>query len=213
MISHLSPTLKRVSTEIRPQDLLLQKGSWCRFSDAFPDTHKWAKGKAFEVSQEPMLVPYAKSYILPETDYVNVPLDNSTAGLKLYPENEGVLYECLVGLKEGNYLVHVFFASTDYYIHHLGETSMYPVVTDANLKYLGGFKPSDTPADCPLLKLYFIKDMPAFYLKPLILEGVDFEKVSILFWINKCKLTEIKLTDEVKAKALLISWHTELKGY
>lgn len=213
MISHLSPVLKRVATEVRPQDLLLTKGAWVRFSDEFPDTHKWARGKLFEVKEEPLLVPYAASYTLPRSDYKDVDLSNATAGIKLYPQNEGVLYECLIGLKPGEYLVHIYIPK-DKYVYSLGESSMYPEVSDASRKYLGGFKPEDTPDVCPLLKFYFIKDQPAFYLRFYVLESVDFDKCTALLWVNKCRLQLVEApTKEQVDRAKLISWVTELPGY
>lgn len=210
MISHLSPVLKRVATEVRPQDLLLTKGAWVRFSDKFPDPYKWAKGKLFEVEKEPLIVPYAASYTLPGSDYKDVDLSNSTAGIKLYPESEGVIYECLIGLKPGEYLVHIYITK-DKYVYALGESTMYPQIGDASKKYLGAFKPEDTPAECPLLKLYFINAIPAFILRFYVLESVDFDKCTALLWLNKCRLQEVAApTKEQVDRAKLISWAEEL---
>lgn len=213
MIVQLSPVLHRVTTYTRPEDLLLTKGAWVRFSDLWPDTHKWAKGKTFVVTQEPIIVPYGASYVLPGADYKDIDLSNATAGLKLYPENEGVLYETLLGFKPGDYLCHIYIPK-DKYVYALGETSMFPNVADASLKYLGAKTPLDSPHTAPLLKLFSIKDMAAYILRLYVLEGVDFEKCSLAFQINKCQLQEIpNPTPEQLTKALLLRYYTELTGF
>lgn len=213
MIVQLSPVLARVATYTRPEDLLLTKGAWVRFSEAWPDTHRWAKGKVFEVEQEPLIVPYAASYILPGDDYKDIDLSNATEGLKLYPENEAVLYETLVGFKPGEYLCHIYIPK-DKYVYALGEASMYPDVADAARKYLGAKTHLDSPHTAPLLKLYCIKDMPAFILRLYVLEDVDYEKVTVTFQVNKTQLREIvNPTPEQLVKALLVRHYTELTGF
>lgn len=217
MLSHLSPLLARVSTEVKPSDLLLKKGAWVRFSDKFKDTTKWARGRLFEVEEEPMFVHYARSYTLPASDWKDLDLSNATNGLKLYPEDENVVYQIAVGFKPGEYITHVFIPK-DKFLYRLGYTSMYPVTdtsgTDyATLKYLGAFNPDDSPFDSPLLFLYAIKDISSFYLRPFILEGVDYEKVTIGFGINKCKLKLIETpTKEQLERGMFIPYYEELTG-
>lgn len=210
MLTTLSPLFHRVATQVRPEDLLLQKGSWVHFSRAWPSTWSWASGKSFGVSEEPLLVRYARSYVLPESDYQDYDLSNATAGLKLYPEEQGMLYQCALGLKPGNYIVHLF-VPTNRYIYALGEATMYPDVANANLRYLGALRPEDSPHDSPLTFLYFIKDAPAFILRLYVLAGTSYEKVTLEFSINKCKLREVALTEEQAAKALRIAYYTEFQ--
>ncbi|GAI38217.1 unnamed protein product, partial [marine sediment metagenome] len=112
------------------------------FSEAFPDAHKWAKGKYFEI-KESVLVSYDKGYILPENDYKNLDLSNATADLKLYPESEGVVYEALIGLKPGNYQVGLYIPGVNDYLLALGDTSSYPDLTDDERKYLAAITPDD----------------------------------------------------------------------
>lgn len=214
MISQLSPTLHRASVELRPQDLLLQKGSWVRFSTGFPSTHKWAKGKTFEVSLDPVVVPYELSYIIPEDDYKDVDLSNSTAGEKLYPENEGVLYQIAMGFKPGDYLTHVYIPK-DKYIYKLGDSSMYPDTAHVKKRYLGAKTNKESPDTAPLLNLYAIKDMDAFFLRFYVIDdAVAFEKCTAQLFINKCKLLELEEpTPEQEQKAQLIPWYEELTGY
>lgn len=214
MITELSPLLARVSTEVNPKDLILSKNSWVYFSKAWPDSWKWAKGKLFEVSEEPVLVRYPQSYILPGSDYKNVDLSNATNGLKLYPDMEGVLYQCAIGFKPGAYIVGIYTPSTAKYVYHLGDSSMIPDVTSATMKYLGAKRPEDSPANSPLLFFYFIKDSPAMYLQPYILKSETYEHVTFEFFVNKCKLTEIPgATEEDVEKARRIAFYTELTGF
>ena len=218
MLSHLSPIMANVSTYAKPEDLLLQKGSWVSFSENFKDTQKWAKGNLFEVEEEPMLVRYARSYTLPASDWKDLDLSNSTNGLDLYPVDEGVLYQIAIGFKPGEYVTHVYIPK-DKYVYRLGESSMYPVVDTgstnyATHKYLGAFNPSDSPFDAPLLFMYVIKDISAFYLRPFILEGVDFDKVTIGFYINKCKLNQIETpSKEQTERAMRIEYYEQLTGF
>lgn len=213
MITELSPLLHKVSTEVKPEDLLLQKESWVYFSPEWPDTWDWASGKLFSVKEEPVVVPYAKSYILPDQDYKDLDLSNATNGLKLYPEDEGVLYQCAIGFKLGNYVTHIY-VPTNRYVYALGESTMYPDVDDADKLYLGAKKPEDSPAGAPTLFLYFIKDSPAFVLRTYVLRGLDYDKVGFDFAINKCKLEEIKNpTEDMIRKALRVAYYTELSGF
>jgi len=213
MISQLQQLFATVATQVKPEDLFLQKESWVYFSEAWPDTWRWASGRLFRVKDEPVIVPYSKSYILPGEDYKKIDLSNSTSGLKLYPEDQGVLYQCALGFKPGNYITHIYVPS-EKYVYHLGESTMYPDVTDADKLYLGAKRPSDSLAEAPLLFLYFIKDAPAFYLWPYVLAGVDFEKVTFELTINKCRLEEIPSpTEDQIRKAKRIAFYTELVGF
>lgn len=214
MITELSPLLSRVATEVKQEDLILQKKAWVYFSASWPGTWKWASGKLFEVSEEPILVKYPASFILPASDYKNLDLSNSTNGLKLYPESEGILYQAAVGFKPGDYITNLYVPSTSKYVYQLGDSSMFPAVDNATTRYLGAKRPEDSPAKSPLLFLYFIKGSPPFYLQPYVLESVSYEQVTIEFNINKCKLTEIPSPDEdMVKKARRIAFYTELTGF
>ena len=212
MLSHLSPLVARVATYVKPEDLLLTKGAWVKFSAQHKKS--WARGKLFEVIDTPMLVNYPVSYILPGDDYKDIDLSNATGGLNLYPEAEYVLYQIALGFKPGDYIVHIYISGTDKYIYRLAETSMYPDISSATLKYLGAFDPESSPFDAPLLFLYAIKGVDPIYLRPYVLEGVDYEKVTMLFKINKCKLREIENpTEEQLERALYIPYYEELTGW
>lgn len=212
MIAQLSPLLSRVSTQVRPEDMLLQKGAWVYFSPSWPGTFAWARGRLFEVIEEPLLVRYAASYILPGSDYRDVDLSNVTAGLKLYPDDEGVLYECAVGLKPGSYLMHIYIPKGKY-VFALRDPNMFPDVTDSDKRYLGAKMPSDSPHTSPLLFLYFIKDAPAVSLRLYVTEDVSYDKVPIEFQVNKCRLVEIPATADQIKRAKRIAYHEELLGF
>ncbi|MBA7610064.1 hypothetical protein ES703_17269 [subsurface metagenome] len=184
------------------------------FSEAFPDAHKWCKGKYFEI-KESVLVSYDRGYILPGDDLVtagistkNLDLSNATAGLKLYPESEGVAYECLIGLKPGNFQIGLYIPGVNDYLLALGDTSSYPDLADDERKYLAAITPDDTPYDNPLLKLWAVKDMAAWILKLYVLSGVEFEKCVLGFRIAKHRLEEISKPD-VFSK---VDYFTTLRG-
>ncbi len=213
MITQLTPLFAKVSTNVKPQDFFLQKGSWVRFTDHWPDTHKWARNKTFMVQHEPIIVPYENSYILPGSDYKDVDLSNSTNGLKLYPDNEGVLYQIAIGFKKGDYVNHIYVPSGKY-IYSLGYATMYPDVSSAANLYLGAKTSTESSPEYPLLHIYAIKDMAAFILRHYVLGGVDFENCSVKFYINKCELQEMtNPTPDQKEKALLMRYYTELTGF
>lgn len=212
MIVSLSPSLARTSTYLKLQDFLLVEGSWVKFTNNWPDTYEWAKGNCFEVI-EAQLVKYPDSYILPGGDYKDVDLSNADSGIKLYPADENVLYEIALGLKPGDYFI-ILYVPKDLYVHALGEKSMYPIITDADKKYLGAKYPEDSPHTSPLIKLYAIKDGPAWYIRQYVDGGVDFDKVSIEYNVNKCKLKLIPApTEQQLREALEIDWHTEIRGF
>jgi hypothetical protein len=177
------------------------------FTEAWPDAHKWAKGKYWEI-KETALVSYDKGYILPGDDHKNLDLSNATGALKLYPESEGIVYEILVGLKPGNYQIGLYIPGVNDYLLALGDTSAYPDLTDAERRYLAAITPEDTPYDNPLLKLWAIKDMASWILKLYILPGVDFSKAVIGFRIAKHRLEEIPKPDVFTS----IKHFLEIKG-
>lgn len=177
------------------------------FTEAWPDAHKWAKNKYWEI-KETALVSYDRGYILPGEDYKNLDLSNATDGLKLYPESEGVVYEILIGLKPGNYQIGLYIPGVNDYLLALGDTSMYPDLTDTARKYLAAITPDDTPYDNPLLKLWAIKNMAAWILKDYILPGVDYDNSILGFKLAKHRLGEISKPDVFTT----IKYFNEIKG-
>lgn len=216
MITELAAAFARVSVEARPQDLFLKKGSWVQFSKQWPAEHAWASGKIFSVSQEPVIVTFPMSWIIPGGDYVDVnlatvPTAFTTTVLNLYPAKQGVLYQAAIGLKNYDFFMQIGIPAAQQYVYKLGASYMYPIITDANLKYLGQKTYKDSPDTAPLLFFYFINNQPFFFLRLYALEGKDFEKISVVFYINKCQLEPAVGANP--QQALLVPYYSELTEY
>ncbi len=216
MISNLAPAFSRVSVEARPADLFLQKGSWVQFSKAWPNEQAWASGKLFSVKEQPVVVTFPMSWIIPGGDYVDVnlatvPTQFTTTVLNLYPAKQGVLYQAALGIKAGDFFIQIGIPAAQQYVYKLGASYMYPIITDANLKYLGQKTHKDSPDTAPLLFFYFINNQPYFFLRLYALEGKDFEKISVVFYINKCQLELAPMANP--QQALLIPYYSELTEY
>ncbi|GAH11417.1 unnamed protein product, partial [marine sediment metagenome] len=146
-----------------------------------------------------------------ENDWADIDLSNAAAGVNLYPDKDQSLFEVWFGFKPGNYLVHTL-VPTDRYLHTLEESTMYPSMTSATLRYLGPCKPTDSPYDDPRLVMYFVNDLEPVVLRLLVDTGIDFEKIVISVMVNKCKLKEIKTpTPEQRNRAKLIRYYEELR--
>lgn len=225
MISQLSPAFARVSVQAKPEDLFLKKGSWVKFTDKWPSDHNWAKGKLFSVANDPLVVTFPMSYVLPGGDYTDVNLANLPSGfsktvLNLFPAKQGVLYQTGVGIKEGDFFVQVGIPAAQQYVYRLGQSYMYPIITDANLKYLGQKTYRDSPERAPLLFFYFVYNLAYFFMRVYALEGKDFEKCTVTFYVNKCDLQQIPPQasgspaffeyEKMQQQAMLVPYFTEL---
>ncbi len=232
MISELSPAFAKVSVQAKPEDLFLKKDSWVQFSKAWPSEQGWASGNLFRVVNNPVVVTFPMSYVLPGGDYTDVNLANLPSGftttvLNLYPSKQGVVYQAGVGIKKGDFFIQVGIPAAQNYVYRLGQSFMYPLITDANLKYLGEKTYRDSPDDAPLLFFYFLYNQPYFFLRIYALEGKDFEKCSIVFYINKCDLglipppplvanptpqqtAALQNYQRMQREATLVPWYEEL---
>ncbi len=219
MITQLAPAMARVSVQARPEDLFLGKGSWVQFSKAWVGDTKWVAGKLFQVIGDPIVVPFPMSWIIPGGDYVDVNLANLPTGfafnqLNLYPNNPGVIYQVGIGIQRDDFFVQLGIPSPQKYIYNLGQAFMFPDISNANLKYLGQKTWRDSPVNAPLWFLYFIYNNPYVYFRIYALEGKDFEKCRIVFWVNKCGVQEIpNPTPDMQNKALYLPWYEELTKY
>ena len=185
---------------IKPAVKVVLPDWWLKFSDAFPDTLDHVKGKTMRVLAQQQ-VKHELSWTIKEACYKDINLSNEDAGEKLYPDASNNLYEMLIGFKPGNYLCHVFFPA-DQPVYRLDQPDMVPLISSASLKYLGAIRPSDSPVDNPIFKLYLV-----FKLKPIILrlyadDGVDYEKISLELTINRCLMREGVPPPEVKPKPI-----------
>lgn len=223
MLTELSPTLTRSLTSVKPEDLLLKKGSWIQFSNAWVGDQNWAAGKSFEVANEPLVVKYPVSRRAPAAHYCDIDLSNlvnpsstipaATAifSWQMYPVKTQQLYQIAVGLKPGNYFVQTFIPANKY-IYTVGATSVYPDINSPIWRYLGAKYPKDSPAEAPVWFIYTLWNMVPIILR-LYADGADFEKMTIEFKINKCQLAPKVLTDEQRARALLLEYSSELVGF
>lgn len=236
MIKDYSPILAKAAISIKPEDILARKGSWFKFSSKWPkgSYYDWATGGVFKVSSDPILTKYPISRVLYSQDYVYLDISNqvppgtvgATFSLQMYPADTMVIYQIVVGMRKGNYFVQLFIPKS-IYVYNLGSNSIYPDITNSTYRYLGAKRPEDSPADAPLWTLYAISQQPAFIIAPYVDQGINFEKASLEFNINKCQLTAINetLTDangktflnpeyiEAKEKGTLIEYYTELTGF
>jgi len=189
---------------------LLQEGHFVRFTDMWPDTLSEVKGKLFQIEKTNQ-VPYDISRIIPENDYCDIDLSNSSSAENVYPENSKTLYETLIGFKPGNYLVH-FYIPAGEYLHRLEQTGMVPDVSSTTRKYLGARKPEDSPYDDKRIFSYSIRDLEPLILRTYVDTGIDYEKVVIGLLVNKCYLKQIPSpTAEQMRLAKKIQYYTELR--
>ncbi len=216
MITNLAPAFGRVSVGVRPQDLFLQKGSWVQFSKVWPAEHAWAAGNLFTVSQDPVVVTFPMSWTIPGGDYVDinlatVPSAFTTTLLNMYPAKQGVVYQAAVGIKQSDFFVQIGIPAAQQYVYKLGASYMYPLITDPNLKYLGEKTFNDSPLNAPLLFFYLINNMPYFFLRVYALEGKNWEKCTLNFYVNKCQLA---LAPQANPQnALYIPYYSELTEF
>lgn len=221
MIIELAKLFGRADISVRPEDVLAKKGSWFKFSSQFPNSANfaWASGRTFEVAADPVLTKFPVALKLPGSDYQlldlsnqNIPNMSSPPGisgsLQAYPAQTGILYEIAVGLHPGNYIVQLFVPKSQY-VYTVGATSIFPDIANQYYRYLGAKRPQDSPERSPLWKLYAIYSQTAFILAPFV-DGVDFDKVTIDLYINKCPLREVLAKSMTAQAAALAATQTPL---
>jgi len=171
---------------------LLKVGNLVKFVGEFTD--EITDGTIVEV-QNAVVVNFRKGFVIPPEDRIEILFDNSDKGLKLYPTSTDTFYEILMGFKaDGSFLMYPQFPA-GHYPFRLQESTMYPD-TDANdyRKYVGAFKPEDSPINEPKLRTYTLKS-----LEPLVLEisneGSDYGKLIIEFTINKVQFRKVPLAE------------------
>jgi len=216
VITDLSPLLHKSTPLVRSDELQLQKGSWVKFSNLWPNDQKtgWASGNTFVVSQDTLLVDYPVSANIVNQDYAVFDLTNQVnptipgvahptaaqAGtLQMYPVNPYILYQIAVGMKPGKYFLQLQIPRGTVPIYQLGSSAITPNINDPVYRYLGAKYPKDSPADSPTWFLYSILNAPQIALLAFM-DGGDTEaagtlygKVTIDFKVNKASLTEITL--------------------
>ena len=189
---------------------LLQKGFFVKFTDEWPDTLPHVKGKFFRVARVNQ-VNQDLPYILPSNDFRDVDFSNQTGGVNLYPEGSGTLYEVALGFKPGNYQVQ-FYIPAGEFVSRLEQAGMVPDVTVAARRYLGAFKPEDSPYEDKRILLYFVKDLEPMILRTFVDTGCDYEKAVFGVTVNKCYLDEMKTpTADQLARSKEILYYSQLR--
>jgi len=189
---------------------LLQKGFFVKFTDEWPETLPYVKGKFFRIARVNE-VNQDLPYILPSNDYRDVDFSNQTGGVNLYPETTRTLYEVALGFKPGNYQVQ-FYIPAGEFVSRLEQAGMVPDVTVVARKYLGAFKPEDSPYDDKRILLYFVKDLEPLIARTFVDTGCDFEKCVLGVTVNKCYLEELKTpTSEQLARSKELLYYSQLR--
>jgi hypothetical protein len=192
------------------QPRLLQKGFFVKFTNEWPDTLPYVKGKFFQIARTNQ-VNHDLSYILPSGNYRDVDFSNQVGGVNLYPENTKSLFEVALGFKKDNYQVQ-FYIPAGEFVNRLEQAGMVPNVASATLKYLGAFKPEDSPYEDKRILLYFLKDLEPLIARTFVDTGCDFAKVVFGLTINKCYLEEMKTpTADQLARARTVLYYSEMR--
>ncbi|KKK52928.1 hypothetical protein LCGC14_3099950, partial [marine sediment metagenome] len=128
---------------------LLQEGYLVNFPGGWPSSLQHVQDKTFRIDVVNQ-VPYSRSYIIPTGDYRDIDLSNGTGTFQesIYPENNETLFEVSLGLRPGNYVVHMYVPATRH-IHSLEYASMTPDVGSATKVMLGARQPKDSPTTTP----------------------------------------------------------------
>jgi len=199
-----------VTLETKAQARILLPNHWVKFSDTFPGYLKHVGGKTMRVAKQ-VQVTYELSWILKEACYIDVNLSNEDTGQKLYPGADDNVYEMLIGLKPGNYYIIPYFPA-EQPLYRLDYPTMTPLVADAALKYLGTVKPSDSPYlgnktgfeawSLATFRLYLVNELKPVILRVVTEDGVDYEKCTLEFFVNRCQMEEGTPPDNVSPKRI-----------
>lgn len=168
---------------------LLQAGFLVRFTNVayWPDH---VRGKTFKILQK-QETAYVISCIIPGGDYIDINLSNQEAGEKLYPIADDRLTELVIGFKPGEYIIEPRYPANRA-IYRLDYATMEPNIADEDLRWLGAWKPEDSPAEDPRIHLFLVKGENPIYLRAYVLASVDYDKVVIPLLCNRMGIEEIK---------------------
>ena len=182
------------------------------FSDKYRtgETERYAN-QYFKVTN-PQQVSYDRYYILYQNDYVDVDLHNASSGTEnLYPESVDEMYEILLGI-EGDSLIYPIIPSPDRHFEKLGYTGMIPDSSSTTKRYLGCYKPEDSPYETPRLRLTFVKNLDPMILRTYIDSPKSYEKVTFRFIINRCTIKKLdRPSPDQMSIARKILHYSELK--
>ena len=160
----------------------------------------------------PQQISYDRYYILYQNDYIDVDLHNASSGTEnLYPDSVDEMYEVLMGI-EGDSLTYPIIPSPDRHFEKLGYTSMIPDSSDDTKRYLGCYKPEDSPYLTPRLRFTFVKNLDPMLLRTYIDSAKAYEKVTFRYIINRCTIKKVDHpSHEQMSIARKILHYSELK--
>ena len=183
---------------VSPKVKILLPDWWIKFSNGFPDSLNHVKNKTMHIVKNTQ-VTYELSWIVKEACYMDVNLSNEDTAEKLCPDDPNNLYEMILALRPGNYYIIPYFpAETP--IYRLDYSTMTPLPSSSALKYLGIIRPEDSPIENPTFKLYLVYKLKPVILRVVADDGVDYEKITIDFLINRCLMEEKPLPANVVPK-------------
>ena len=161
---------------------------------------------------DPQQVSYDRYYILYQNDYLDIDLHNASSGTEnIYPDSVEEIYEVLMGI-EGDVLTYPIIPSPDRHFEKLGYTGMIPDSSDTTKRYLGCYKPEDSPYETMKLRLTFVKNLDSMILRTYIDSAKAYEKVILRFLINRCRIIKLEHpTSEQMSIARKILHYSELK--
>jgi hypothetical protein len=173
---------------VTPRPKVLLPDFWIKVSDSFPDALDHVRGKTMKVLKTNQIV-WPVSKIIKEGCYVDLNLSNDNGQELLYPNDPSNMYEVLIALYPGNYYLLPYFPAGQP-IWRLDEPTMTPTMNSATLKYLGAIRPSDSPVENPVFKLYLFYKLKPVILRVVADDGVGYEKCRMEFQINRCKIAQ-----------------------
>lgn len=186
------------------------------FTDKWPGTtEQWLSGKYFQINQTAIVeYPYGSAG-LPGDDYEWFDMENANyapsgfTALSLYPNSANIAYEILIGMKPGNYQAALYIPGTSDYLLALGYPSQHPDITSSTLKYLGSFRPEDSPWENPQIKVWTVYQMTTLLLQIYADNGQDYEKPILKFTVAKHRLSALQQPPAVYDT---IRYYTEFRG-
>ena len=192
---------------------LLLDGFFVHFSVGYNTGEVAQYGNKYYRIANPQQVIFTRYYIIPQNDYKDITLSNSSSGSEnIYPYQYDELNEVLIGIECENVLVYPIMPSPDRYMNELAYTSMIPSPSDTTRRYLGCYTQKDSPKDEMKFRMCFVKDEVPAVLRLYVDSGEAYEKVMLHFLVNRCTLQKLDApSEEQKARARTILRYSEIK--
>ncbi|RLI83689.1 hypothetical protein DRP04_00790 [Archaeoglobales archaeon] len=156
-------------------------------------------------------VTFTRSFIFPSANKKTLSLANNedyTNYFNLFPTTQDTLYEILVGLKHSKNMLVFIQWPTENYPFELESPHLHVDLSGNITRMISPITVERSPADEPRLRIHTLKDMTDIYFQ-LYNNGPDYEKLTILFLVNKCK---IKPVEKMPERYRVIEGLSILKG-